>query len=86
MYTFNDPMKYIDPDGKDWRDFIRGIGEGAIQKVDNIVAAVSNPGKTLENALKPAGSVGEAVFNAVDQASMGMVSTTINGGKLYIQI
>ncbi len=53
-------MRLTNPDGIDWRDFIRGIGEGAIQRVDNIVAAVSNPGKTLKNALKPAESIGEA--------------------------
>ena len=80
-YVGNNPMRLVDPDGKDWRDFLNGIIDGAKQRVDNIVYAVSNPEKTLENALKPAGSVDQVILNAADNASMGTVSTVINTGQ-----
>ena len=87
VYVGNNPMRLVDPDGKDWRDFLNGIIDGAKQRVDNIVYAVSNPEKTLENALKPAGSVDQVILNAADNASMGTVSTVINIGQaIYFDI
>jgi hypothetical protein len=39
VYTGNNPLRRIDPDGRDWWDFARGTGRGVVDTVTAPVPA-----------------------------------------------
>ncbi|QIK56192.1 hypothetical protein G7051_03100 [Dysgonomonas sp. HDW5B] len=81
VYVGNNPMKYIDPDGKDWRDFLHAFVSSAEQRVEGYANIVAHPINTVVNmATAPTSTtIGEALVQAADQVSMGAVSSTVNG-------
>ena len=82
VYVGNNPMRLTDPDGKDWRDFLNGIVDGAKQRVEAYANAVAHPIETIQNmANQPAPSIGEVIVNATDNITMGSVSSTVNAIK-----
>lgn len=84
VYVGNNPMNLIDPDGKDWRDFLNGVANGYTQKFENIAQAISHPVETYNNAKVnyQNQSVGEqvasSIIGAVDGATGGSATLAIN--------
>jgi RHS repeat-associated protein len=62
VYTINNPLRYVDPNGRDWKDYARGISQGvqnfAVNTYTGLKVAVQHPSTIVTgtvDALKTAG-------------------------------
>ena len=86
-YTRNNPLRYVDPDGEDWRDFGSGVADTTYRP---IVQAVSHPLNTLaglgnliahpiDSAVAIKNAVLETAADALsgDSTALGQVTGTV---------
>ncbi len=78
VYCANNPMRYIDPDGRDWRDLIRGISNAFIDDL--------NPNPIAPTISSSSSASNESHYNigqVIGHVAAGLVgaAATIDGGK-----
>ena len=78
VYCANNPMRYIDPDGRDWRDLIRGISDAFIDDL--------NPNPIAPTISSSSSASNESHYNigqVIGHVAAGLVgaAATIDGGK-----
>jgi hypothetical protein len=61
-YTVNNPLRYTDPNGRDWKDVAKGIAQGANNFVNHTYSALVSAAK---DPLSPVQAITNAVSTAV---------------------
>ena len=78
VYCLNSPVRFIDPDGRDWRDVIRGISEAFIDDVNpNPLAPTISSSSSASNESHY--NIGQVIGHMA--AALVGAATTIDGGK-----
>lgn len=79
-YTINNPMRFVDPDGQDWKDVLTGVKEGAVNFASNTLAglkeAVKNPESIVTGAVE---FVKTGVKAYATEEGRGQLSTWLKG-------
>ncbi len=70
-------MRFIDPDGKDWKDFLRGVKDGFIERFQDIGHAIAHPIETVKNIISRERTIVDVAIMAGDICYGGTVSYNI---------